>query len=568
MYKKKTACPRTGTGDQWSWHPNEFFENDPAESVLECGLPQGQPLYIHLTFTLNSRTNRINWILTKCIPFRPLCQFKSLMVRKHRSNMWYCHKMCQNPGGALRGWSDSFRWDPIAAGSWLEGTSRQWSLGGSTTYLPHSVGHESGLVLCSILSNICVSVSFYVFLQVWWIQGSIAWVFNKNTLNLQRWKLAISNVHIDVLPKELGKKARILLIPEGYAIYVKLDSKTSIGKIRLLSRMYVFSCVCVYAQRFSYRTQSFYPKHSKTNDEYLQTLRIAGEKLIRQSYREENPPPWQDEPIWTQLLMQDEGWNGKCRFFRPDIWHVVHMGLGKDFAASSMVLLTRILPHGNVDGRFEFFSQEYLSWCKQFHKVKYVNKIDKRSVGGAGVRDEPYGSWNKAALTVTILEFIEYFCNMHKDQLLHAEDVRLRYVCAAVKALNVFMQTLYRNELWIESRKARELAALGTRFVKIYCYRSFTFSTRPLYGWISNHPKPTSAWTAYQSRVAWTKTSWGGWPLSQGQSFHVWCHKGPLNALWPKYNLHGQSRGRKSKSERCEVGMGWNVQRFCMKICT
>ena len=192
---------------------------------------------------------------------------------------------------------------------------------------------------------------------------------------------------------------------------------------------------------------------------------------------------WSDNPIAKRIHHP-----GKMNQYGHNFWCKMKAGManagslgqisgmsstwawGKDFAASSMVLLTRILPHGNVDGRFEFFSQEYLSWCKQFHKVKYVNKIDKRSVGGAGVRDEPYGSWNKAALTVTILEFIEYFCNMHKDQLLHAEDVRLRYVCAAVKALNVFMQTLYHNELWIESRKARELAALGTRFVKIYCY--------------------------------------------------------------------------------------------------
>ena len=172
-------------------------------------------------------------------------------------------------------------------------------------------------------------------------------------------------------------------------------------------------------------------------------LRNWGERLIRQSFLEEHALPWSSESLWTQILMQDESVNGKPSFYRPDIWHVVQMGVGKDFASAAMVLLVRVLPATNVDDRFALLSDMYLRWCREFKKTRYISKIDKRFVGGAGLRDEPHGAWNKAALTVTILEFLQYFCEQHKEVLMEHTDVRLRYVFAAVTALNTFMSGLY-----------------------------------------------------------------------------------------------------------------------------
>ena len=199
-------------------------------------------------------------------------------------------------------------------------------------------------------------------------------------------------------------------------------------------------------------------------------LRNWGERLIRQSFLEEHALPWSSESLWTQILMQDESVNGKPRFYRPDIWHVVQMGVGKDFASAAMVLLVRVLPATNVDDRFALLSDMYLRWCREFKKTRYIRKIDKRFVGGAGLRDEPHGAWNKAALTVTILEFLQYFCEQHKEVLMEHTDVRLRYVFAAVTALNTFMSGLYHQDLWIPSSEAKRLAAQGMRFVKMFMY--------------------------------------------------------------------------------------------------
>ena len=111
-------------------------------------------------------------------------------------------------------------------------------------------------------------------------------------------------------------------------------------------------------------------------------LRTAAEKMIKLSYVEPVEPPWVVEPSWTKFPLQNLDVNGKARFFRPDIWHTIQMGVGKDFASSALSLLVREVPGSNIDDRFGIISNEYIAWCKKFRKTKYVNKLDKRMIGG------------------------------------------------------------------------------------------------------------------------------------------------------------------------------------------
>ena len=178
--------------------------------------------------------------------------------------------------------------------------------------------------------------------------------------------------------------------------------------------------------------------------------------------------------MWIDKIYQDRGVNGLARFYKPDIWHNIQMGVGKDFSASAICLLVQLLPGSNVDIRFENFSSMYMSWCKQHKKTKYLTKIDKHTVGGCGKRDEPGASWNKAAVTVNMLEFINHFCMVYDAQC-NGEE-RLRFIAAAARAVNVFMKGLYSNDLWIPSTKAKEIARAGKYFVSAYMYSAFLSS--------------------------------------------------------------------------------------------
>ncbi len=202
-------------------------------------------------------------------------------------------------------------------------------------------------------------------------------------------------------------------------------------------------------------------------------LRKAGEAMIRHAYEHKIPDPWTTESAWTERLLQDRSPNGKARFFRPDVWHNVQMGVGKDFASAAMVMLVRLIPASNIDDRFAVLSNEYIQWCSDNKKTKYISKLDKRLVGGAGRRDEPYGSWNKASLTVTILEFLQHVCESRRELLEGHDDQRYRFIMVAVKSLNHFMSGLYHQDLWVPATIAMELAKSAQTFVKAFLFLAY-----------------------------------------------------------------------------------------------
>lgn len=108
-----------------------------------------------------------------------------------------------------------------------------------------------------------------------------------------------------------------------------------------------------------------------------------------------------------------------------------------------------------------------------FPQNKVRHEIGQKMVGGAGMRDEPHGTWNKAALTVTLLEFLLYYCEENKEVLLSKNDQRFQYTLYALRALNRFVSGLYHEDLWIEASKGTELANAGTRFFRCYTYLAF-----------------------------------------------------------------------------------------------
>lgn len=197
-------------------------------------------------------------------------------------------------------------------------------------------------------------------------------------------------------------------------------------------------------------------------------LRKSGATMIQAARTDPIPLPWSENPPWTVHAFQNRAVNGLAQFYKPDIWHNVHLGCGKDFAASAISLLVTLCEGSNVDKRFDVFSGLYKKWCRDNKKTAYISKIDKGTVGGAGKNDEPSGSWNKAACTVTILEFIQFFCGQFREQC--DQNERLRYVAAAVKSLNFFMSEMYHCDVWIPSQKSQDISRAGHHFIESYIF--------------------------------------------------------------------------------------------------
>lgn len=126
--------------------------------------------------------------------------------------------------------------------------------------------------------------------------------------------------------------------------------------------------------------------------------------------------PWAREGALTRVLMTDETVNGKQRFHLVDCWHALHLGIGKSWAASGLMMLQNIREEGDQDLRIGALCAEYRAFCSRCKLDPIIRKFDKYSLGGGG-SNEPNGTWSKAAVTSNMLLFLEDYCQRNMDKL-------------------------------------------------------------------------------------------------------------------------------------------------------
>lgn len=63
-------------------------------------------------------------------------------------------------------------------------------------------------------------------------------------------------------------------------------------------------------------------------------LRKAADDAMDSSHIVDLPPPWERECAMTRELYHDGGPNGKSKFHLIDIWHSIHLGIGKAYVCS------------------------------------------------------------------------------------------------------------------------------------------------------------------------------------------------------------------------------------------
>ena len=72
--------------------------------------------------------------------------------------------------------------------------------------------------------------------------------------------------------------------------------------------------------------------------------------------------PWVQCPAVIKNLVHDCG--DPAAFFKSDIWHVVHLGFGRSWVASTVQLVLQHLPCSNLEEKWEYLTEDYLRWCQ------------------------------------------------------------------------------------------------------------------------------------------------------------------------------------------------------------
>ena len=143
---------------------------------------------------------------------------------------------------------------------------------------------------------------------------------------------------------------------------------------------------------------------------------LAGKEGLRESY------PFEDlseHPKWLATVGKDPGLDlegpllaipheDATLLFRPDLWHSMHLGAGKTFIASSIVVVVEALG-GPVEATLEDLSRDFKQFCKHRKLYAYISSISRDLLAWQTAAELPTGHWHKGFVTTRLLCWLEDF---------------------------------------------------------------------------------------------------------------------------------------------------------------
>lgn len=175
-----------------------------------------------------------------------------------------------------------------------------------------------------------------------------------------------------------------------------------------------------------------------------------------------NPYPWDAFPPFMQYLpfpLSDAP-----SFFKIDVLHVYHLGIGRDFAASSLVyILTNHYDGSSVAENIEAMNADLKLFLQATKKQIHFRKLSKQLLGFQSSSVYPSGHWSKGMDTPVMIYFVEWLLNKFGGE--SRIDLLLKDAC---KAIRLFMTTILSASLWMTRVEARTVGLGGLHFLRVY----------------------------------------------------------------------------------------------------
>ncbi|OLQ15450.1 hypothetical protein AK812_SmicGene349 [Symbiodinium microadriaticum] len=155
-----------------------------------------------------------------------------------------------------------------------------------------------------------------------------------------------------------------------------------------------------------------------------------------------------------------------ARFVRLDILHVYHLGMGRDFTASSLVVLLDVYEAGSVAQGLELMTADLRRFLSQTRRQLHFKVLSRDLLGYKTDNTFPSGHWSKGADTPVVMEFLLWLLRQHQSKV--DGDQLLRVIFGAADAMGVFMRTVLAGGLWLTSAEATTLYDSGMHFLQSY----------------------------------------------------------------------------------------------------
>eukprot|EP00438_Fugacium_kawagutii_P023296 Skav226233 [mRNA] locus=scaffold1218:404091:405755:+ [translate_table: standard] len=190
--------------------------------------------------------------------------------------------------------------------------------------------------------------------------------------------------------------------------------------------------------------------------------------------------PWIRPCALLQLLPHDQ--SDPSTYLKTDLWHCLHLGVGKSFVASTLQLALEVLPCTNQDARYDWLTQSYHRWCRFHRKPTHTSKISGYIIS-YGEAKGAAGQWSKGALTTNLFQWLPSLLS----RLPCDRNGFLPRCKVVAEKMNEAMGMLYNSPLFLNAEESEFVWTRGRHFVTEYaklaseCYHLNRPYLYPLY---------------------------------------------------------------------------------------
>ncbi|CAE7029550.1 unnamed protein product [Symbiodinium sp. CCMP2592] len=175
-----------------------------------------------------------------------------------------------------------------------------------------------------------------------------------------------------------------------------------------------------------------------------------------------NPPPWDAVPPFfdhVAHVVED-----KASFFTLDVLHIYHLGVGRDFGASALVVALGLYGRGSVPEALDDLNADLRRFLKSSGKSVHFRSLTRDLLGFSSETTFPVGHWSKAMDTPILVAFAAWVLQQRGGDgvLLH------QVLISGSGAIELFMKTLLQASLWLDRRQATIAGRAGIQFLACY----------------------------------------------------------------------------------------------------
>ena len=181
-----------------------------------------------------------------------------------------------------------------------------------------------------------------------------------------------------------------------------------------------------------------------------------------------NHLPWDTPGPLLKHLAVDH--TDLASFYRPDLFHILHAGVYKDFSASSLIyFLKSLLKQRSIDASLNLLNAE-LGVFLQTHKTERIHfrKLTLDLLGYTSSKDYPSGHWSKNMDSATMMKFCLFILNKPENADMVHTDPLLQEIQKACEHSNTFMRRLFTCGMWLTFEEADDAICSGHGFLIAY----------------------------------------------------------------------------------------------------